>query len=67
MIKKFVMIIIACFAVVSLLTAEEKKDTTSSSSGSIIKTQTNSKTLSNQTNIIPQKKTNWSKIKDLFM
>jgi hypothetical protein len=66
MVKKYVMVIIAVYAVMSLLFADEKKDTTSSS-GSITISQTTDKTLSKQTNIKPKPQSSWSKIKDLFM
>jgi hypothetical protein len=65
MIKKYRVIIVTLAIAVSVISAADKKDTVNSNTPAL--TQQSEKSLAKQTNILPHKTSNWSKIKDLFM
>jgi hypothetical protein len=65
MIKRFSIVLTVLISAVSLLIAQEKKDT--AANPIIIIQQASNKPLAKQSQVIPKKVSNWSKIKDMFM
>jgi hypothetical protein len=66
MTKRISIALTVLFSVASLLFAQEKKDTNAANS-IVVTQQASNKRLAKQSMIIYKPKSNWSKIKELFM